>query len=141
MYGRENRLKVKRDEEKAAIEQAEKDEVHQKASFVLQACEASSSVKYRRRCFKNTFKPAKKQENHCLYCTLLQAESEFRHLLLLKRAQAQTGAMDTTGELPGPEPDAEALQNAQKLRAGMCNSLFLHVSRTCCGPLLQSDED
>lgn len=33
VYGRENRLKVKRDEEQAAAEQAEKDAVHQKASL------------------------------------------------------------------------------------------------------------
>ena len=127
MYGRENRLKVKRDEEKAAIEQAEKDEVHQKASFLLRAREASSPMEHRWLCSR-CFNYGQLQQSHFLYGALLQAESEFRHLLLLKRAQAKPGAVDTSGELPGAEPDAEALQNAQILRAGKCKLCILASS-------------
>ena len=49
----------------------------------------------------------------------MQAEREFRHALLLKRAAEKAGALDTSGDaLPGLTlPDSESLEAAEGLKA------------------------
>ncbi len=51
-----------------------------------------------------------------------QAESEFRHALLLKRARAKSGAIESSADLQAmlTMPDAAALEAGDILKPGQC---------------------
>lgn len=152
VYGRENRLKVKRDEQKANKEKAEKDAIHQKvqqAPSLLSFMQLANLALYKQPCppsqaNRETKELSSRQlvilrqgsrvasesssSSSLLYVLLrkqldgflagsAQAESEYRHNLLLKRAQQSFGTDESTRDGLG-NIDQPALQATQALDQG-----------------------